>query len=311
MIESLVAVLLLLTIGYCVRAQRPAQAAQGRRAGAEGDHLRADHRDRDRRARDRRAQSHGARGRPRRSASGCGRPSASRVELDAPDRGRRAPSAQPASPDRAAPRAAGSSRAPADGRPGLRRIRRRSWRPRRPSPTARARAPANAARSGRMIRLLRDFRLIPIVAVRDDRAVRAQDHRAGDRRRLHAGRGSGDSADITGTIPRRRWPRSRRRRRTPPGRPMPQHSWAQQMFNYPDVTGAVGESKAVGAEGAAENGPSRPPSRRSRRRAPAGAPVPVDRPAAARRPSGRCSNGCRSAARSSMRARASSRCARA
>ena len=36
MIESLVAVLLLLTIAFCVVLNKPAEAAQGRRAGAEG-----------------------------------------------------------------------------------------------------------------------------------------------------------------------------------------------------------------------------------------------------------------------------------
>ena len=55
-IESLVAVLLLLTIGYCVILNNRLQAAEGRRAVAEGDDRGADHRHRDRRARGRRPE---------------------------------------------------------------------------------------------------------------------------------------------------------------------------------------------------------------------------------------------------------------
>ena len=56
MIESLVAILLLLTIALLRPAQQPPEAAQGRRAVAEGHDRGTDHRDRDRRARDRRPE---------------------------------------------------------------------------------------------------------------------------------------------------------------------------------------------------------------------------------------------------------------
>ena len=76
MIESLVAFLLLLTIGYCVILNSRPQAPQGRRAGAQGHDLGADHRHRDRRPRGRRAEGHRAGRRPhaRRTPQGGGTP---------------------------------------------------------------------------------------------------------------------------------------------------------------------------------------------------------------------------------------------
>ena len=55
MIESLVAVLLLLTIGYCVVLNRRLKRLKADEQALKGDDRRTDHRDRDRRARDRRA----------------------------------------------------------------------------------------------------------------------------------------------------------------------------------------------------------------------------------------------------------------
>lgn len=98
-----------------------------------------------------------------------------------------------------------------------------------------------------MTRLLRDFRLVPIVlfatislfALKTIGLV-IDGHYTLDATSVNEG------ADITGTIP------STGGSRSPPGKPPPgkqadkqpdKQSWAQQMFGYPDITGAVGEAK--------------------------------------------------------------------
>jgi flagellar motility protein MotE (MotC chaperone) len=47
-----------------------------------------------------------------------------------------------------------------------------------------------------------------------------------------------DRSDITGTVPG-----NSGNAKPPAGKQAPKQSWAQQMFNYPDVTGAVGDDK--------------------------------------------------------------------
>jgi hypothetical protein len=98
-----------------------------------------------------------------------------------------------------------------------------------------------------MTRLLRDFRLVPIVlfatislfALKTIGLV-IDGHYTLDATSVNEG------ADITGTIP------STGGSPSPPGKPPPgkqadkqpdKQSWAQQMFGYPDITGAVGEAK--------------------------------------------------------------------
>ena len=98
-----------------------------------------------------------------------------------------------------------------------------------------------------MTRLLRDFRLVPIVlfatislfALKTIGLV-IDGHYTLDATSVNEG------ADITGTIP------STGGSPSPPGKPPSgkqadkqpdKQSWAQQMFGYPDITGAVGEAK--------------------------------------------------------------------
>ena len=130
-----------------------------------------------------------------------------------------------------------------------------------------------------MIRLLRDFRLVPIVlfatislfALKTIGLMIDGSYTLGDL----AGLGAGDSTDITGTIPGagKAPPKpSDAKRNEPRPTDAPRHSWAQQMFNYPDVTGAVGEGKPVE--------PKEPPKGKAKPEEPpkgAGwAPVPID-----------------------------------
>jgi flagellar motility protein MotE (MotC chaperone) len=83
-----------------------------------------------------------------------------------------------------------------------------------------------------MIRYLRDFRLIPIVlfATVSLFALKSIGLIIDGHYTLDESRPADD--DITGTVPG-----------APGGKSAEKQSWAQQMFNYPDVTGAVGEEK--------------------------------------------------------------------
>jgi flagellar motility protein MotE (MotC chaperone) len=109
-----------------------------------------------------------------------------------------------------------------------------------------------------MTRLIRDFRLIPIVLV----AISALFVLKSMGLIFNGGYtlvGAGD-ADITGT--------------TAPA--APQRSWAQQVLNYPDATGAVGDPPAKGAppakqeaKGKGKPAPKDPPP------SPQGTPVPI------------------------------------
>src|SRR5713226_409387 len=103
-----------------------------------------------------------------------------------------------------------------------------------------------------MIRLLRDFRLVPIVlfatislfALKTIGLLIDGSYTLGDL----AGPGAGDSADVTGTIPGagKAPPKPNdAKRNEPKPNDSSKHSWAQQMFNYPDITGAVGDGKGA------------------------------------------------------------------
>ena len=111
-----------------------------------------------------------------------------------------------------------------------------------------------------MIRLLRDFRLVPIVlfATITLFVLKTMGLLIDGRYAL----GEGDSADITGTMP------GAPAAKAPPPNAASnsKQSWAQQVFNYPDVTGAAGDSKPVEAKEAPKPALFRLPSRRSRRR---------------------------------------------
>jgi flagellar motility protein MotE (MotC chaperone) len=91
-----------------------------------------------------------------------------------------------------------------------------------------------------MIRFLRDIRLIPIVLLATVSlfALKTAGLILDGRYTLGDLVGRGGDADITGTIaepPRAESPPQAEAARTPA-----KQSWAQQMFGYPDITGAVG-----------------------------------------------------------------------
>jgi flagellar motility protein MotE (MotC chaperone) len=100
-----------------------------------------------------------------------------------------------------------------------------------------------------MIRLLRDFRLVPIVLFATISLFALKTIGL----LIDGSYTLGDSADVTGTIPgagkappkpsdaKRNEPKPNDSSRHDSAR----HSWAQQMFNYPDITGAVGDGKPV------------------------------------------------------------------
>jgi flagellar motility protein MotE (MotC chaperone) len=95
-----------------------------------------------------------------------------------------------------------------------------------------------------MIRLLRDFRLVPIVLFATISLFALKTIGL----LIDGSYTLGDSADVTGTIPGtgKAPPKPNdAKRNEPKPNDSPRHSWAQQMFNYPDVTGAVGDSKPV------------------------------------------------------------------
>jgi flagellar motility protein MotE (MotC chaperone) len=132
---------------------------------------------------------------------------------------------------------------------------------------ARERARETRGRSGCMIRLLRDFRLVPIVlfATITLFVLKTVGLLVDGRYAL----GEGDSADITGTPAAKAPPLNAARPDNS------KQSWAQQVFNYPDVTGAAGESKAVEAKEAPK--PARPAAKPEEPKTNTGwIPVPVD-----------------------------------
>jgi len=110
-----------------------------------------------------------------------------------------------------------------------------------------------------MIRLVRDIRLVPIVlfATISLFALKTIGLLIDGHYTLDevAGRNADGIADSTGTVPAaasaaHRAPKSDANKSDiksgrPAGKPAGEQSWAQQMFNYPDVTGAVGDGKTA------------------------------------------------------------------
>ena len=129
-----------------------------------------------------------------------------------------------------------------------------------------------------MIRLLRDFRLVPIVLFATISLFALKTIGL----LIDGSYTLGDSADVTGTIPgagkappkpndaKRNEPKPNDSSRHDSAR----HSWAQQMFNYPDITGAVGDGKPVEQKeppkGTRPAKPEEPP------KGAGWAPVPID-----------------------------------
>jgi flagellar motility protein MotE (MotC chaperone) len=127
-----------------------------------------------------------------------------------------------------------------------------------------------------MIRLLRDFRLVPIVlfATITLFVFKTVGLLIDGRYAL----GEGDSADIAGTIsgaPTAKAPTPSAVRPDKSRQEYSKQSWAQQVLNYPDVTGAAGESKA--AEARETPKAARPAAKPDEPKTSAGwIPVPVD-----------------------------------
>src|SRR5712692_2853043 len=114
-----------------------------------------------------------------------------------------------------------------------------------------------------MMRLVRDIRLVPIVlfATISLFALKTIGLLIDGHYTLDevAGRNADGIADSTGTVPAaasaaHRAPKSDANKSDtksdiksgrPAGKPAGEQSWAQQMFNYPDVTGAVGDGKTA------------------------------------------------------------------
>ena len=154
-----------------------------------------------------------------------------------------------------------------------------------------------------MIRLLRDFRLVPVVLIAIGCLFALKIDRADLRRRLHARRLANDG----------RHHRHASQQRAAGDAPAPpRHGTAgaaaasgpgrRRCSTIPDVTGSVAAKPAGKPEPKAKA--QAEPSRRIRRRArPADARCRSTAAASCRRPSARCSNACRSAATSSTRAR--------
>ena len=165
------------------------------------------------------------------------------------------------------------------------------------------------ARQRRMTRLIRDFRIIPVVLI----AISALFVLKSTGLIFNGGytlAGSDDNL-VTGTVQRPPQttavaPAKEAPVPLPPRSP-PSQSWAQQMFNFPDVTGSVGET------------PPKQEQKAKAKPAPQGSAADAGRHAdparwRAHAVAGRaraCWNGWQSGAASSKRAPRSSRCARA
>jgi flagellar motility protein MotE (MotC chaperone) len=114
-----------------------------------------------------------------------------------------------------------------------------------------------------MIRFLRDIRLVPIVlfATISLFALKTLGLIVDGRYTLGEliGRGVGDSADITGTIPDGAQSPAPAPA-LPPASKTAKPSWAQQMFGYPDITGSVPDAdKEKKGEGGAATPPKKKP----------------------------------------------------
>jgi flagellar motility protein MotE (MotC chaperone) len=117
-----------------------------------------------------------------------------------------------------------------------------------------------------MRRLIRDFRIIPVVLV----AISALFVLKSTGLIFNGGYILADNGDITGTVQRETSPEAPVEVAGPPPRP---RSWAQQVLNFPEVTGAVAEPPAKQepkATAKAKAVPKEPPP------SPQGTQIPVD-----------------------------------
>ena len=115
-----------------------------------------------------------------------------------------------------------------------------------------------------MIRLLNDFRIVPVVLVAAICLFTLKTFGIvfdGGYTLIDSAARDGDAADITGAVaaPKRAESLPTEALQAPPKPPQKKaqkQSWAQEMFNYPDITGSVGETKSPPPPDAAAKGKS-------------------------------------------------------
>ncbi len=126
-----------------------------------------------------------------------------------------------------------------------------------------------------MIRLVRDFRIVPIVLVAITCLFVLKSLGLVFEGRYTLGDGSvyTDDADVTGAIGTPAPETADSPPAETPARPAAQRSWAAQMFNYPETTGSVAASKAPPAE---PKGKTDAKTAKVTPSAPSGTPVPIE-----------------------------------
>ncbi len=103
-----------------------------------------------------------------------------------------------------------------------------------------------------MNRLIRDFRLIPVVLV----AISALFVLKSTGLIFNGGYTlNSNDGDITGTVQQRPQAAPAPLSATETPAPLPPRSWAQQMFNFPEVTGVGRRRQQGGAKGEVQAGP--------------------------------------------------------
>jgi flagellar motility protein MotE (MotC chaperone) len=135
----------------------------------------------------------------------------------------------------------------------------------------------NEKRFGRsLIQVLREVRLVPVVLVATIALFSLKSLGLILDGGYLLGAAPDDNVEITGAI-------SAPRPTAAPAKPKPapaRQSWAQQMFNYPDVTGAVGATPAAPKEEAPKEAASKPAASPAKPQEPppaaAGTPVLID-----------------------------------
>ena len=119
-----------------------------------------------------------------------------------------------------------------------------------------------------MNRLIRDFRLIPVVLV----AISALFVLKSTGLIFNGGYtlANSNDGDITGTVQQRPQAAPAPLSATETPAPLPPRSWAQQMFNFPDVTGSVPETGKSEQKAKSKSTAKDPPP------SPAGTQIPLD-----------------------------------
>jgi len=124
-----------------------------------------------------------------------------------------------------------------------------------------------------LIGFVRDLRLVPIVLIATIAllALKTLGLVLDAGYLLDSSVRTGDGIDITGSIAAPKVGNARGKETPAAAKPPAGQSWAQQMFNFPDVTGAVGETETPAAKGEAEKKKPLEPTPM-----PSGTPVPLE-----------------------------------